>query len=233
MINTQLAMEVNSLLPSIRMSIVPILNKRFSYLFFTIVLLFLLRPFIEGATTLKFVTNIFLWFVIISCVWAVHHERQHHWLVLTLAIAAIMAGIMDSILQNTVTSWVSKMAILFFLLYAVVAILFYLARQDKVTSDMIMAAASEYVLIGILWTFLYFMLETVYPGSFNCPGAEAEPSGFLYYSFVTLTTTGYGDILLVSIQARSLAILEMITGQLYIAIMVARLVGLYTSRDKI
>ena len=225
-------MEENSLLAHIKRLIVPILNKRFSYLFFTIVLLFLLRPFIEGLSTLNFVTNLFLWFVVISCVWAVQQERKHQWFVMIVAVAAILAGILDSVLQSTLTSWVSKITLLFFLVYAVVAILIYLARQEKVTSDMIMAAASEYVLIGILWTFLYSILEAVYPGSFSFTGNELEPAGFLYYSFVTLTTTGYGDVLPISVQARSLAILEMITGQLFIAILVARLVGLYTAADK-
>lgn len=217
------------MLESIRKVTTSILNKRFFYLFFTIILLFLLRPFVEGATRLKIVTNIFLWFVVISCVRAVHQKRKHQWIVMTLAVAAILAGMLDPILQSTFISWASKITLLLFLLYAVVAILIYLARQEKVSSDMIMAAASEYMLIGILWTFLYYLLETVYPGSFIFPGNEAEPTGFLYYSFVTLTTTGYGDVLPVSTQARSLALLEMVTGQLFIAITVARLVGLYTS----
>jgi hypothetical protein len=224
-------MEVNSLLESIKKLFTLILNKRFSYLFFTIILLFLLRPFIEGATTLNFVTNVFLWFVVISCVWAVHEERKYLWFVMTLAAAAILAGVMHSIVQNSVTSWLSKITLLLFLIYAVVAILLYLVRQDRINSDMIMAAASEYVLIGIMWTFLYGILETLYPGSFSFTKPEAEPSGFLYYSFVTLTTTGYGDILPTSVQARSLAVLEMITGQLFIAITVARIVGLYTASN--
>jgi len=133
-------------------------------------------------------------------------------------------------MQNVLTSWASKIAILLFLGYAVIAILFYLVRQKEVTTDMIMAGASEYMLIGILWASFYYLIETLYPGSFSLAGAKMDRNGFLYFSIVTLTTTGYGDVLPLSVQARSLAMLEMITGQLFMAITVARLVGLYTAR---
>ncbi|MEN6488518.1 MAG: ion channel, partial [Smithella sp.] len=189
-----------------------------------------LRPFIEGATTLTLVTNIFLWFIVVSCVWAIHGNGKRRWFVIAMSAAAILADFLDFLLQNAVTSWASKVAIVFFLGYAVVTILFYLARQEEVTADMMMAGASDYVLIGILWTCFYILIEAVYPGSFNFAGAKMDRSGFLYFSFVTLTTTGYGDVLPVSVQARSVAILETLTGQLFIAITVARLVGLYTVR---
>lgn len=205
-----------------------ILNARFSYLFFTIIFLFLLRPFIEGVTTVTLVTNIFLWFIVVSCVWAIHEKGRRRWLVIAMSVAAILADILDFLLQNAVTAWASRIAIVFFLGYAVVAILFYLVRQEEVTADMMMAGASEYILIGILWACFYVLIETVYPGSFNFGGTKMDRSGFLYFSFVTLTITGYGDVLPVSVQARSLAMLEMLTGQLYIAMTVARLVSLYT-----
>jgi hypothetical protein len=207
-----------------------ILNARFSYLFFTIILLFLLRPFVEGKIAVTLVTNMFIWFIVISCVWAVHEKRKHQWLVIAIAAAAILADFLDFLLQNSVTSWTSKIVIILFLGYAVIAILFYLARQEEVTPDMIMAAASEYMLIGVLWASFYFLIETIYPNSFSVSAEQLDRSRLLYFSFVTLTTTGYGDILPVSDQARSLATLEMITGQLFMAITVARLVGLYTAR---
>jgi hypothetical protein len=214
--------------PSIHGVINIILKARFSYLFFTIIMLLLLRTFIEGATAVNALTNIFIWFIVISCVWAVHQKRKHQWIVIAMAAAAILAGLLDFLIRNTVTLWVSKISIALFLGYAVVAIFFYLAREEKVTADMVMAGASEYMLIGILWASFYFLVETIYPGSFTFEGGNIDWSGFIYFSFVTLTTTGYGDVLPLSVQARSIAVLEAITGQLFIAITVARLVSLYT-----
>ncbi|OPY15669.1 MAG: Ion channel [Syntrophus sp. PtaU1.Bin005] len=204
-----------------------ILKARFSYLFFTIILLFLLRPFIAGAVAVTFVTDIFLWFIIISCVWAVYEKRKNQWVVIAIAATVILADLFGFLFPSAVTSWASQIAVFFFLGYAVINILFYLARQENVTADMIMAGASEYVLMGLLWASLYSLIETIYPGSFNFAGAKNR-AGFIYFSFVTLTTTGYGDVLPVTEQARSLAILETLIGQLFIAITVARLVSLYT-----
>ncbi|OPY07372.1 MAG: Ion channel [Syntrophus sp. PtaB.Bin001] len=206
-----------------------ILKARFSYLFFTIILFFLLRTFIAGAVAINLATNIFLWFIVIACVWAVHEKRRQQWFAMTMAAVAVATGLLDFLVPNALTSWTSKITIVLFLGYAVVTILIYLARQEEVTADMIMAGASEYMLIGVLWAFLYMLVEAEYPGSFSFAG-QKDRSGFIYYSFVTLTTTGYGDLLPVSDQARSLAILETITGQLFIAITVARLVGLYTAK---
>lgn len=207
-----------------------IMNARFSYLFFTIILLFLFRPFIASATAVALITNIFLWLIIISCVWAVHEKKRHRWFAIAMSVVAILADILDFFMKNAVTSWLSIITIVLFLGYAVVSILFYLIRQEEVTADMMMAGASEYILIGILWACFYILIEAAYPGSFNLnfAGVKMDRLGFLYFSFVTLTTTGYGDVLPVSIQARSLAILEMLTGQLFIAMTVARLVSLYT-----
>lgn len=212
--------------------ITKILNARFSYLFFTIMMMFLLRPFLAGAKALNVVTDVFLWAILISCVRAVQDERKHRRIVLGMAIVVILTDLTDILLRTTVSSWVSTVAAASFLGYAVVAIFLYLAKQHEVTIDMIMAAASEYVLIGILFAVLYNFVEAAYPGSFNFTGAETNRPGFLYFSFVTLTTTGYGDLLPLSPQARSLAALEAVVGQLYIAITVALLVSAYGTGRK-
>jgi voltage-gated potassium channel len=173
---------------------------------------------------------IFLWFIVITCVWGIQEKGKRRWFVIAMSAAAIPADLLDFLLQNAETSWASRIAIVFFLGYAVVTILFYLVRQEEVTADMMMAGASEYILIGVLWACFYVLIETVYPGSFNFAGAQMDRSGFLYFSFVTLTTAGYGDFLPISVQLRSLAILEMITGHLFIAMTAAWLVSLYTVR---
>lgn len=204
-----------------------ILKARFSYLFFAIILLFLIRPFFGNAIAVAKMTDIFLWFIVISCVWAVHEKRKHQWFAMTMAVTVILADILHFLIQNAATLWTSQIAVVVFLGYAVLSILFYLVRQNEITADMVMAGASEYILIGFLWASLYMLIEKAHPGSFSFSGAK-DRSGFLYFSFITLTTTGYGDTLPVSIYARSLAMLEAITGQLFIAIAVARLVSLYT-----
>lgn len=209
-----------------------IANARFSYLFFSIILLFLLRPFLMGLTALQIITNIFIWLILISCGWAIHDTKRQRGIFLGIVSMAILTDLLDNFLPHAVTAWAPKIVGVIVFSYIVAVIFMYLIRQEEVTADMVMAAASEYMLIGIMFSYIYSLIEAVHPGSFNLQNSQGDRSVFLYFSFVTLTTAGYGDILPVSAPARSLAILEQVTGQLFIAVLVARLVGLYTSQKK-
>jgi hypothetical protein len=111
-------------------------------------------------------------------------------------------------------------------------VLRYVLAPGKVTTDKIHGAVSAYILIALLWTSLYVFLNELHPGSFSFNGASdpassLRPEDLLYFSFSTLTTTGYGDIAPLTAHARSLAILEQLAGTFYIAILIARLTGLY------
>ena len=109
-------------------------------------------------------------------------------------------------------------------------ILNHILIEQEVTSDTVLGGACAFVLLGFLWGYAYFILNTLEPDSLkgNTP-FDKEPSDYVYFSFITLTSTGYGDILPISEKARGLAILEAITGQLYLAIMISRLVSLHIS----
>jgi hypothetical protein len=86
---------------------------------------------------------------------------------------------------------------------------------------------AAYPLLGVAWAEAFALLEALRPGSFSGAVGLAEGGrGWFYFSFVTLTTVGYGDILPVHPAARSLAMLEAVTGPLYNAILLARLVPL-------
>ena len=107
-------------------------------------------------------------------------------------------------------------------------------RSGPVTQHRILGAIAVLLLIGLVWAHAYELLHLVHPDAFsgavgNAPGALT----WIYYSFVTLTTMGYGDITPVHPIARSLAIFEALAGQLYIAVTLARLMSLYVGeRDK-
>jgi hypothetical protein len=118
----------------------------------------------------------------------------------------------------------STVASLATLAYVVLAQVF---RAGPVNRHRIMGAIAVYLLLGLAWGEAYEALWLVNAGSFSLgPSATVVPHHWMYFSFVTLTTVGYGDITPVSALARSLAILEALTGQLYPAILLARLVAL-------
>ena len=102
----------------------------------------------------------------------------------------------------------------------------------KIDVNKIVGSVTIYLLIGIIWALLYALVEEFFTGSFS--GADLANDGnqfwdLIYFSFVTLATLGYGDILPVNTYARTLAYMEAIAGQFYIAILVASLVGAHLS----
>jgi Ion channel len=119
----------------------------------------------------------------------------------------------------------------------IVAVLSQVLTTEYVTLDTVVGAASVYVLIGLLWATIYALLEFWWPGSFNFPATfqPAAPTALvplmkdtiiLYYSFETLTTVAYGDITPATPPARFFSVAEAMVGQLYLAVLVARFVGL-------
>lgn len=115
-----------------------------------------------------------------------------------------------------------------------ISILGYVLRRGRITADKILAAACVYLLMGYAFTFGYALLEDIQPGSFSGFQTIKGVNPFVwrvielrYFSFVTLTTVGYGDVLPLTPAARTFANLEAIIGQFYLTVLVARLVGLH------
>ena len=112
-------------------------------------------------------------------------------------------------------------------------------RDGRVDVNRILGAICIYLVLGLLWAFLYAFLERAVPGSFRLQSVNRDLGAgqgllteLMYFSNVTLTTLGYGDIVPVSKPARTFAVLQAIFGQLYVAIVMARLVGLHISERR-
>jgi amino acid transporter len=112
-------------------------------------------------------------------------------------------------------------------------------KQKEITSETISMSISVYLLLGFTWGLFYILLHHLQPLAFNLGGPPAPDSGapeqqafpvLIYFSLTTLSTIGFGDITPLSLQARYAAVAEGITGQFYLAILVARLVGMQMSR---
>jgi voltage-gated potassium channel len=121
--------------------------------------------------------------------------------------------------------------------YAIALIVAALFKMRRVTTDSIFGAIVAYLLAAVAFAFLFELVELSQPGSFSgLPVGETERemgNTMLYFSFVCLTTMGYGDIVPVSDLAQPLSVLEGVFGMLYLAVMIARLVGLHiVSRGK-
>ncbi|ORJ60641.1 ion channel [Geothermobacter hydrogeniphilus] len=113
-----------------------------------------------------------------------------------------------------------------FLLLLVVSILKFIFQPRRVTLELIHAEVVVYLLIGLCGIFIYGLIKVMHPGSFSHANPSSSSFVFSYFSFVTLTILGYGDISPIAQVAQSSAILEAIIGQLYLTVLVARLVGM-------
>jgi hypothetical protein len=123
-----------------------------------------------------------------------------------------------------------------FVLFLGAAILYAILDEERVSLDTILGGVCVYLLLGVGWTLAYSILEYLAPGSFLVDGRalpalarsdEFRHEELIYFSFVTLTTVGYGDVLAKTNPARALAAAEAVTGSLYLAVFIARLVGLH------
>lgn len=115
-----------------------------------------------------------------------------------------------------------------FIIYCIWMILSSIFKKKNLSADELSGAIVTYILMGILWGALYIYIEILSPGSFNFTVAtdpESKVPALVYYSFVTLTTLGFGDILPLNTIARVATYLEALTGVMYTAILVAGLVG--------
>ncbi|MFZ1791878.1 MAG: potassium channel family protein [Anaerolineae bacterium] len=146
------------------------------------------------------------------------------------ALAWMVASVLATIFPgNVFLSVLQFMAFIPCLLLIIGALFGFIFNAQMVDGRVLITAITIYILLGSLFTPLYGMIEFLSPHSFidNGLGQPVQWQQLIYYSMITLTTVGYGDIIPVNAWARTLAALEGMTGVLYIAVLMGRLVGIY------
>ena len=206
---------------------------RFSFLLLSILLMFALRPFLEPFIRISLLSDLFFSLVMLSGIYAVGYKKRDYVLSFATAIPALLLSWTAELLHVPVMRLPAAIFSAVFFALALILILSHVNRQREVTRDVVMGAVCAYFLIGIVWAHVYYLLEGASPGAFSLPrNLTGDPVHFIYYSFITLTTVGYGDILPVSNPARSLAVLEAMVGQMYLAVTMARLVAVHISQTR-
>jgi hypothetical protein len=207
---------------------------RFSYLFVALLLFLALHPYLEGSRTGELFFILLFAAIPAAGIWAVGYQRPFRFIGIVLGLPTLLWCVELFTGIHIMPAGVGKFIALTFYLYTTLVILVFVLNAKKVTSDILYGAVCVYLMFGMTWMLGYRIIEHFQPGSFVVGGEPLSGGGFevvdlIYYSFVTLTTLGYGDILPVSGPARSLAVLEATCGVLYLAILIARLVSLYAS----
>jgi Ion channel. len=208
-------------------------KDRFLFLLVSILCLLLLTPIFKGFIGIRILMNAFITAILIFGTYAV--SRKIH---ITITAASLALPMLVSI-------WISHyvdipflvfmgdcFAIAFLSFLAIITLLFIFGEHE-VTTNVIYASIVVYLLIAIMWAFAYSVLESIQPGSFAIGEDQIEVGKrlYIYYSFVTITTLGYGDISPTTDLANSFSFLEAVTGQLYLAILIARLVGIQIAQS--
>jgi hypothetical protein len=209
----------------------------YSFLLIVLVLMLVLHPLVARGGQ-EFVSITFT-LLFLAGLYAVRGERRTLVVGLVLVVPALLAGWAGYAVESRVLFAVGRGLEALFLFYVTAVILHHVMTESEITGDTIYGAAAAYLMIGIAFAVIYGWLEAFAPGSLRglTPGGGTWGAGydiwdFVYFSLVTMTTLGYGDIVPVSEEARSLATLQAVAGQFYVAVLVARIVAILSSRPR-
>jgi hypothetical protein len=176
--------------------------------------------------------NVLFSLILLSSVYAISENKKLGLITLCLSVVALgVRFAVDFIPEPTKGMIVTALLLLVVCLFLIsTVILIEVFKPGRVTGEKISAAICVYLLIGFLWALLFTLVFVLDPQSFSIEGATL--SHFIYYSYVTLTTLGYGDIAPLSPVGKSLAYVEAIIGQIYLTVLIARLVALHIAQER-
>ncbi len=199
----------------------------------SLVLFIVMIPFVEDIPNGAFLEPSLLTLVLGAGLMAVGGRRRVLMVGLFLLLPSVIFRWIHHVSPDLVSPAVFLGFGLVFIGFVVANILSFILRAGRVDTEVICAGVSVYLLIGLLWSMAYKLLGTVSPDAFaftNVPNADQEMTSFnaFYFSFSTLSSVGYGDITPASKVARMLAVMEAVTGILYVAVLISRLVSLYS-----
>jgi len=213
-------------------------NFRFSAAQFLVALvfLFIVFPFAELFKNGDTIEALLITLVLVSGVLAVGRRRRTLVIAVVLVSLALVARWIKLFWDDAVPVEFYLIPALIFIGFVIVQFLLFILRAPRVDSEVLCAGVAGYLLLGILWMFAYILVARVHPGSFSYnvgPPPEHSLASFdaFYFSYITLSTVGYGDITPVTHVARTLAMTEAMTGTIYIAVLISRLVALYSSQS--
>lgn len=162
-------------------------------------------------------------------------SKKHLRIGLAFAIPSVLLLMLHGLITNPWLIWSAYVFLVLLYCFIILLLLDKIFKVKVITLDVIGMALCTYLLLGTLWVLFYLPIAAYDPGAFSFP-TPVEPgragTTMQYFSYVTLTTLGYGDMYPINPWARALAILEALSGTLFLAVLISRLVGSYASSRK-
>ena len=201
-------------------------GERFLILMVLIMSLLIAGPILEPFVAVSNVIDVFMTAIVIGMLYLITSKKR------LLYFGGVLAGIMiltmwlDNFFEHDIFSTVS---IIFGILLTILVTqntLMFIIQSETVGREVIYAAMLLYILIAQLWAMVYMLLYLIDATSFNLPGGQGNLLVFEYFSFVTLTTLGFGDITPLTNVAKMFSVLEAVVGQLYLVVVIAWFIGM-------
>ncbi|RLD60993.1 MAG: hypothetical protein DRI95_14745 [Bacteroidetes bacterium] len=221
-------MEKNKL--SVKQKIKIFILKHFNiFLLLSILGMFFISPALEGITGNGYSQTLFFTIIFLSAVVAVK-TNNNNLLIIALIISAYIWFDLLFFTHDERFSFTFFIILIYFI-YILIKLIIQLIKTENVDSDVIMESINIYLIIGLVGAIVLNVVNHFIPGSINTiPAESGKFHDYLYFSFVTLTTLGYGDISPVLPMAKAVAVFLAIIGQFYIAIVMAFLISKFISQ---
>jgi hypothetical protein len=208
-----------------------------AHLLTALIALFVVMPFVDQWRYGEIVESVMFSLVLLAAVNAVGGRRQTQIAAAVMAVPALLARWLNHVWPEGIVIELSLLAAIAFVAFVIAHLFRFVISAPEVNAEVLCAAISIYLLFAVAWAFLYTLLARWDPNAFVFTDPAADKpllSGFtaLYFSVQILTTITFGDILPRSNNARMMSLVEATAGVFYMAILIARLVGLYTSRPR-
>lgn len=209
---------------------------KFALLLFVLLCIIVTYPFLEDYPGLNQVVMVIGLFTVLAALWAVSDSRKAFILTALLAVPAIIANFLNSTSDSNQYAYIAIPLAFVFYTQLNLKILHSVLQAKEVNWDILCGVISVYLLLGMNWTLIYTFLDLLNPHSFSVHATFRDDgvignTDFFYFSFVTLTTLGYGDIVPVAVPARVFAVLEAIVGQLYVAVIIGKIISVSPLRS--
>jgi ion channel len=219
---------------TLKVRVTQVLEQRCFFLFLALLALLIGVPFLNETSQGRIILTLLNVTIMLSAVAAVGRSWYSFVIAVLLVLPALVfrfLALESSLPGYLALSW-GFVAI--FYAFILVDLLHYVLRRDFMTADKLYGAVAAYILVAVLWANLHGVLQYFYPGAYAFGGTPKalDMAELIYFSFTALTTAGFGDYTPMLIQSRFLTILEMVTGVMYVAILIARLTGVYPIVDK-
>ena len=194
-------------------------------------------PFLDQYESGEVIGSVLMTLVLITATMAMGDRRWTLVVATFLVIPALAARWAYHLRPDLVPPEVFSVTSILFVGFVTANVLYFIFRSPEVNSEVLCAGISGYLLIGVLWAFAYTLVWLMSPSAFAFVARPTGPhtmQGFtaIYFSYITLSSVGYGDIVPVSPAARMLSMVEAMTGTFYVALMIARLVALHATRKR-